>query len=66
VRASIEEIMLVEIGEAINFRLFVLEMNECGDSLGVYLKSADIFLDFILLFPQRSHMFLISTSQNYL
>lgn len=43
-RAVVEKIVIIEIGEAVYFRFLVLEVNESWDGSGVYLKSIDISL----------------------
>jgi hypothetical protein len=40
--------MVVEVGQAVNLRFFILEVDICGDSLGIDLKGVDVALQFLL------------------
>jgi hypothetical protein len=64
-RAGIEEVVIVEVVEAVYFGLFKLEVDECGDGFGLYYESADIIFKFILFLLELVDVLLISTTQNY-
>lgn len=65
-RTIIEEIVIVEVSQAIYLWLLILEVNIGRNGLWMNLKSADVSLQFLLILLEACHCLLVSTSKNHL
>lgn len=65
-RTGIEEIVIVEVVETVDFGLLKLKVDECRYSFRLYSQCTDILFEFILFLPELVDVLLVSTTQNHL